>query len=135
LVYEEAPVPLLAQGVALVRVHAAGITPTELSWSANYASRDGVDCLPVVPGRDVSGVIEAFSPGVTAVKIDDEMYGLTDFWRDAAAAEFVAVWAADLAPKPGSVSTISSLQPCRHPPSPPGRNFLIRPACRVASAS
>jgi NADPH:quinone reductase-like Zn-dependent oxidoreductase len=108
LVYEEAPVTLLEPGDALVRVHATGITPTELSWSATYTTRDGVDRLPVVPGHDVSEVVEAVCPGVTAVKIGDEVYGLTDFWRDGAAAEFVAVRAADLAPKPSSLDHLQS---------------------------
>jgi NADPH:quinone reductase-like Zn-dependent oxidoreductase len=101
LLYEEAPVPVLEPGDALVRVHAAGITPTELSWSATYTTRDGVDRLPVVPGHDVSGVIEAITSKVTDVMIGDEVYGLTDFWRDGAGAEFVAVRAADLAASGG----------------------------------
>ena len=32
LVYEEAPDPVPAVGDALVKVHAAGFTPTELQW-------------------------------------------------------------------------------------------------------
>jgi NADPH:quinone reductase-like Zn-dependent oxidoreductase len=33
LVYEDAPLPDPAAGEALLRVYAAGITPTELTWS------------------------------------------------------------------------------------------------------
>jgi NADPH:quinone reductase-like Zn-dependent oxidoreductase len=100
LVYEEAPVPVLEPGDALIKVHAAGITPTELSWSATYTTRQGVERLPIVPTHDVSGIVEAITSGVSEVRIGDEVYGLADFWRDGAAAEFVAVRATDLAPKP-----------------------------------
>ena len=33
MVYEDAPLPDPAAGEALLRVYAAGITPTELTWS------------------------------------------------------------------------------------------------------
>src|SRR3954447_22278880 len=36
VVYEDAPLPDPAAGEALLRVYAAGITPTELTWSETY---------------------------------------------------------------------------------------------------
>jgi NADPH:quinone reductase-like Zn-dependent oxidoreductase len=39
LVYEDAPLPRLREGDALVHVHAAAITPTELTWSATWTTR------------------------------------------------------------------------------------------------
>ena len=53
LVYEDAPLPDPAAGEALLRVYAAGITPTELTWS---------EPLPTIPGHDVPGVVEASAP-------------------------------------------------------------------------
>ncbi|HEX5505412.1 MAG TPA: NADP-dependent oxidoreductase [Thermomicrobiales bacterium] len=99
IVYEEAPRPVLASGDALVRVHAVGITPGELSWSI-WETPDGRSLLPVIPGREVSGVVAAVTPGVTAVAVGDAVFALADFRRPGAAAEYVAVRAADLAPKP-----------------------------------
>jgi NADPH:quinone reductase-like Zn-dependent oxidoreductase len=55
----------------------------------------------------VSGVVESVAHGVTDVSIGDEVYALTSFCRDGAAAEYVAVHAADLAPKP---KTLNHLQ-------------------------
>jgi NADPH:quinone reductase-like Zn-dependent oxidoreductase len=46
--------------------------------------------------------------GVTDVSIGDEVYALTSFCRDGAAAEYVAVHAADLAPKPKSLSLVQA---------------------------
>jgi NADPH:quinone reductase-like Zn-dependent oxidoreductase len=53
-----------------------------------------------MPGHEVSGVVERMADGVSEVSIGDEVYALTSFCRDGAAAEYVAVRAADLAPKP-----------------------------------
>jgi NADPH:quinone reductase-like Zn-dependent oxidoreductase len=100
LVYEDAPEPELGAGDALVRVHATGITPAELTWEETYRNCDGSERLPSIPGHEVSGVVESVADGVDDVMIGDEVYALTSFCRDGAAAEYVAVRAADLAPKP-----------------------------------
>src|SRR4051795_703663 len=106
IVYEDAPLPAPAAGEALLRVHAAGITPTELSWSETYKTPDGRERLPTIPGHDVSGVVEALGPGVSEVAPGDAVYGLVAFPRDGGAAEYVAVRAADLAPKPRSLDHV-----------------------------
>ncbi|MGH9763049.1 MAG: NADP-dependent oxidoreductase, partial [Blastocatellia bacterium] len=110
-------------GDALVRVYACAITPTELSWSPTYTNQDGVERLPVIPGHELSGVVESVAPNVPdvpdvpdagnvpdapnlpdAVKPGDAVYALTDFFRDGAAAGYVAVHSGDLAPKPASLT-------------------------------
>ncbi len=104
LVYENAPKPTPQAGDALVRVYACAITPYELTWSATYTTRGGADRVPSIPGHELSGVVEAVAPDVTETKPGEAVYALTDFWRDGAAAEYVVVRAADLAPKPASLS-------------------------------
>jgi NADPH:quinone reductase-like Zn-dependent oxidoreductase len=89
-------------------VQACAITPNELSWSATYTTRDGADRIPSVPGHELSGVVEAVAGDVTDVKAGQEVYALTDFWRDGAAADYVAVRAADLAPKPANLSHVQA---------------------------
>ncbi len=108
LVYEDAPEPAVRNGDALVRVHACAITPTELTWPPTYTTRDGASRLPSIPGHEVAGVVEAVSLNSAGVKVGEEVYALTDFWRDGAAAEYVAVNAADLAPKPPSPSDVQA---------------------------
>ena len=51
----------------------------------------------VIPSHEVSGVVAAKGTGVTDFAVGDEVYGLIRFDRDGAAAEYVAVPAADLA--------------------------------------
>ena len=104
LVYEDAPIPQPGTGDALVRVYATGITPAELSWSTTYEHPDGSERIPSIPGHELSGVVEALGAEATGVKVGDEVYGLTDFPRDGAAAEYVAVQANDLAPKPKTLN-------------------------------
>jgi len=108
LVYEDAPRPELVAGDALIRVHAAGITPAELTWAETYRHCDGSERLPAIPGHEVCGVVEGLAAGVTDVSIGDEVYALTSFCRDGAAAEYVATHAADLAPKPKTLSRVEA---------------------------
>ncbi len=100
LIYEEAPRPVLLPGYALVRVFASGITPTELTWSETYQSCDGKPRLPSIPGHEVAGIVEEINGEDAEIKVGDAVYGLTEFCRDGSAAEYVAVRATDLAPKP-----------------------------------
>jgi NADPH:quinone reductase-like Zn-dependent oxidoreductase len=103
LVVEQAPVPVPAAGEVVVAVHAAAITFDELTWEETW-TRDGVSRTPVIPSHEVSGVVSEIASGVTDFKSGDEVYGLIRFDRDGAAADFVAVPAADLAAKPSTVS-------------------------------
>jgi NADPH:quinone reductase-like Zn-dependent oxidoreductase len=100
LVYEDAPKPVPGPGDALVRVYATAITPTELTWDQTYQNQDGSPRIPSIPGHELSGVIESVPLGVRDLGPGDAVYGLTDFPRDGAAAEYIAVRAADLALKP-----------------------------------
>ena len=100
LVEEEAPLPTPRIGDALIRVHAASFTPDELGWPSTWIDRAGRDRRPVIPAHEVSGVVTALGYGTTGVLVGDAVYGLTDWYRDGAAAEYVAVEARNLAPKP-----------------------------------
>ncbi len=104
--FEDAPLPTIGPGDALVRVHAAAITPTEFTWNSTFTTSDGKDRMPTIPSFEVSGVVEETAADVHGVVPGDAVYGLLNFWRDGAAAEYVAVHAAHLAPKPKSLDHI-----------------------------
>ena len=108
LVYEPAPVPVPGPGEALVAVHAAAITFAELTWDLSWTTKDGRDRTPVIPSHEVSGTVAALGPAagnsVAGLAVGDEVYGLIDFDRDGAAAEYVTLPAAHLAARPRSVS-------------------------------
>jgi NADPH:quinone reductase-like Zn-dependent oxidoreductase len=104
LVYEQAPTPQPGPGEALVEVHAAAITFTELTWDQTWTTADGRDRTPTIPSHEVSGTVAALGPGGAGVAPGDEVYGLIDFDRNGAAAQYVTLPAADLAARPTSVS-------------------------------
>src|SRR5438477_7251821 len=103
LVVEDAAVPPAGIGDVLVRVHAASFTTTELTWTATWTDRLGRDRLPIIPGHEVSGVVTELGYGTFGLAVGDEVYGLTDWYRDGTAAEYVAVEARNLAQKPASL--------------------------------
>ena len=77
LAYEEAPQPHPGEGEVLVRVHAAGVIHTELSWVPTWTTRAGEPRpLPVIPGHEFSGEIAALGAGVRDVGVGDPVYGL-----------------------------------------------------------
>jgi NADPH:quinone reductase-like Zn-dependent oxidoreductase len=92
--------PSLQLGEALVEVQAAAITRDELTWP--------LDRLPAVPSYELSGVVAAVADDIGAVAVGDEVYALTPFDRDGVAAEYAAVPAAALAPKPSTLSHVES---------------------------
>jgi NADPH:quinone reductase-like Zn-dependent oxidoreductase len=106
--YEQAPRPVPGPGEALVAVHAAGITFAELTWELSWTTSDGADRTPVIPSHEVSGTVAGLGRDVTGLAAGDEVYGLIDFDRDGAAAEYVTVRAEALAGKPRTVSHVEA---------------------------
>ena len=107
MVYESAPAPQPGEGEVLVRVHAAGVTPTELSWVPTWTTRTGEPRpLPVIPGHEFSGEIAALGAGVMDVGVGDLVYGLNDWYGDGAQAEYCVARVGDFAAKPASVDHV-----------------------------
>jgi NADPH:quinone reductase-like Zn-dependent oxidoreductase len=105
LVYEEVPDGTPMLGDVLVKVAACGITHTELDWPL-WTCRAGHKRTSIIPGQEVSGVVAALGFGTAGIAVGDEVFGLTDQLRDGAAAEYVAVEARNLAPKPQTVDRV-----------------------------
>ncbi|MET9293679.1 NADP-dependent oxidoreductase [Streptomyces sp. NPDC003077] len=106
LVFEEAPVPHTATGDVLVRVRAAGFVPDELSWPGTWVDRAGRDRTPSIPAHEVAGVVTEVRYGTPGFAVGDHVFGLTDWHRDGAAAEYVSVEARNLAPMPRSLDFV-----------------------------
>jgi NADPH:quinone reductase-like Zn-dependent oxidoreductase len=96
--YEEVPAPQPTREQVLVRVHAVGITPRELFWPSSVAAAHTYSAY--IPGRDVSGVIEALGEAVPALRVGEEVYGLIEAGREGACAEYVCMNVSELALKP-----------------------------------
>src|SRR3954463_1424811 len=105
---EERSRPEPGIGDVLIEVGAASFTPTELKWPSTWVDRSGRDRGPVIPGHEVSGTVMALGYGTTGFGVGDEVFGLTDWYRDGSLAAFVAVEARNLATKPGSLSHVDA---------------------------
>ena len=97
------PKPMFCE--VLVKVAACGITHNELDWPI-WTCRAGHRRASVIPGHEVSGIVAALGFGTAGIAVGDEVYGLTDQLRDGAAAEYVAVEARNVAPKPRTVDHV-----------------------------
>lgn len=111
--HEEVPVPEPGPGEVLVRVHAVGINPPD--WYAREGMPDVPPelkppfDLPLIPGTDVSGVVEAVAADVNGFVAGDEVVGLLRFpaaLQGSAYAEYVTAPASDLARKPAAVDHV-----------------------------
>jgi NADPH:quinone reductase-like Zn-dependent oxidoreductase len=108
LKYEDIPRPHPADGEVLVRVHAVGINA--IDWKIREGEFKAIlhHTLPLVPGWDVSGVVEAVGLGTKRVKIGDAVFSRADLNRDGAYAEYVVIKESELALKPQSIDHIHS---------------------------
>jgi NADPH:quinone reductase-like Zn-dependent oxidoreductase len=59
LVYEDAPRPEPGEGEILIRIYAAGVNPLDWKVRAGHRKDQLRHRLPLIPGRDVSGVVES----------------------------------------------------------------------------
>ncbi len=106
LVYEDAPLPEPEPGEVLIRVHAAGVNPLDYKVREGYAKDWLKHQLPLIPGWDVSGTIEISSDGGSDFEVGSEVYGMLDFHRDGAYAEFVTAPASIISLKPASLDHV-----------------------------
>ncbi|MCX4759685.1 NADP-dependent oxidoreductase [Streptomyces sp. NBC_01275] len=93
-------------GSVLIRVKAAGVNPVDWHVVAGHLDSILEVSLPLVPGFDVAGVIEAVGPGVTEFSAGDEVFGYvrTEQVQHGTYAEFVAAPVHTLAGRPASLT-------------------------------
>jgi NADPH:quinone reductase-like Zn-dependent oxidoreductase len=100
----ELPRPQPRATEILVRVHAAGVNPTDWKHRTNGGF---LGAPPFVLGWDVSGVVEEVGFGVTLYRPGDEVFGMPWFPREAGGyAEYVTAPARQFAPKPSTVDHV-----------------------------
>jgi NADPH2:quinone reductase len=93
------PAPSLGAGQALVRIHAAGVNFMDI-----YLRRGrGEPPLPLIPGGEASGVVEAIADGVTDARVGDRVCFITGN-RQGGYAQYAAIDADRLIPLPDDLS-------------------------------
>ena len=78
LVYEDVPQPEPAEGEALVRIYATGVTPDELSWGTTWTTKDGTKRDRPIPGHELSGLVVQVGAGVSDLKVGQQVSDLVD---------------------------------------------------------
>jgi NADPH:quinone reductase-like Zn-dependent oxidoreductase len=99
---EDVPVPDPGPGQVLVRVRAAGINPGEAKIREGLLAARWPATFPSGEGSDFAGVVDRMGPGVTTTAQGAEVIGWVD--TRSSHAEYVAVDAEHLTPKPAAVS-------------------------------
>lgn len=107
----ESPQP--APGELLIRVHAAGVTPTELLWYPTTHQKSGEPREHAVPGHEFSGVVAAIGAETGAdagvdFAIGQEVFGMNDWFADGATAEFCCTVPSAVAPKPANLTQVEA---------------------------
>jgi NADPH:quinone reductase-like Zn-dependent oxidoreductase len=108
LIEKEIAEPAPSPGEILVRVRAAGVTTTELTWDPTLHSKSGQKRFDAVPAHEFSGEIAALGAGVGEWAIGQEVYGMNDWYADGALAEFCITQPAWMAPKPARLSHVEA---------------------------
>jgi NADPH:quinone reductase-like Zn-dependent oxidoreductase len=93
--------PAPGVGEVVVAVQAAGINPGEAMIRRGFLHDRWPATFPSGQGSDLAGVVDEVGSDVSSIKVGDEVIGFTD--RRASQAEFVAVPADQLTPKPPQV--------------------------------
>ncbi|GAA0583401.1 zinc-binding alcohol dehydrogenase family protein [Halomonas salifodinae] len=97
----ELPTPTPATGEVLVEVRAAGLNPSDVK---NVLGRFSYTTLPRIPGRDFAGVVVEGPPELMGKAVWGGTGKGFGFNRDGCHAQYVAVPAKAVAPKPEALS-------------------------------
>ncbi len=80
-----------------------GVNPIDCKVRAGHARQWLQHRLPLTPGWDVSGTIEISADGACDFEVGGEVYGMLDFRRDGAYAEYVTAPASVISCKPATL--------------------------------
>lgn len=99
-----APVPRPGRNEMLIRVHAVGVTPTEIQWYPTTHTKEGGIRAGAIPGHEFSGVVSAVGPEVDLAQVGREVFGMNDWFAEGATAEYCLTTEDSVAPKPARLS-------------------------------
>ncbi|BCJ09033.1 MULTISPECIES: zinc-dependent alcohol dehydrogenase family protein [unclassified Pseudomonas] len=106
-VYRDIAKPVPKAGQVLVRVHATSVNP--LDYQVRRGDYPDLVPLPAITGHDVSGVVEAVGPGVTAFSPGDEVWYTPQIFEGAGSyAEYHVAAEGIVGRKPPSLSHLEA---------------------------
>ena len=78
LAYEDVPIPLAAAGQVLVKLTSTSVNPIDYKIRRGDMRNVMPLKLPFIPGYDLAGQVVALGEGVTDIKVDTLVMGVTD---------------------------------------------------------
>jgi len=110
LIEQEVALPSIAKNEVLIKVKAFSINPVDVKTRSGEALAEVLKNEdPIILGWDVSGIVVETGKNVTALKTNDEVFGMVNFvGHGKAYAEYVAVPAEHLALKPKNTSHVEA---------------------------
>lgn len=98
------PEPAVGHDDVLVKVHAASVNPLDAKIKSGAFKLILPYRLPLILGNDMAGTVERVGAGVHHLKPGDAVYARPDDDRIGTFAEYIAVKASSLAPKPKNLN-------------------------------
>src|SRR3979490_2388516 len=106
LKFGQMPDPVVASGEVLVDIVAASVNGAD--WKVREGKSGQLSRFPRVLGRDFSGGVSAVGDGVSDLRVGDEVFAVCDVGQEGAYAEKIAIKAAIVAKKPGTLSHVDA---------------------------
>lgn len=103
--YGDVPDPAAGPDDVVVDIVAASVNAAD--WKVRLGEYKHTK-LPLIPGRDFSGVVSAKGEGVTDIAVGDAVFGVCDAGQEGTYAEKVAIKSAIVARKPKTLSHVNA---------------------------
>jgi NADPH:quinone reductase-like Zn-dependent oxidoreductase len=104
--FERLPLPTAGENEVLVKVEAAGVGPWDGWIRAGKSALP--QPLPLILGSDLAGEIVAVGPGVSELRVGDQVYGVTNSRFIGGYAEYAVASAAMISKKPTSLTHVEA---------------------------
>jgi len=107
LKYEDTAIPEIQPDEVLIKVMATSVNPVDIKVRQGH-DKFAKRTFPVILGWDVSGVIEKVGNKVDDFTVGDEVFARPNVARNGTYAEYVAVQAKEISPKPVTLDHLQS---------------------------
>jgi NADPH:quinone reductase-like Zn-dependent oxidoreductase len=104
LKYEDAPRPEPKEDQILVHVIAAAVNPVDGMIRSGKFANYFHTTFPLIPGYDISGIVEKTGPKITKFKAGDPVYAYIGLKEGGGYAEYAVATEKEAAPKPKSLT-------------------------------
>ena len=108
LKYEDVPRPEPNADQFLVRVIAAGVNPVDAMIRSGMFAKHEKDVFPLIPGADISGVVEKAGNKITKFKPGDPVFAYVSLKGGGGYAEYALAREREASPKPKSLTYVEA---------------------------